>query len=169
VYGLRDFIDGSSNTVAFAENLIGDNNTARRNTAEYYNCVAWPGSASGSGSGMVMPDPTAVSNLKTYVTTCYSTAKSAAGEQNNRGQFWAAARFGQGPLFSTLQTPNSQNSDCQNTNDNGTITARSQHPGGVNTLFADGSVKFIKSSINQTTWWALGSRDGGEVISADAF
>jgi prepilin-type N-terminal cleavage/methylation domain-containing protein/prepilin-type processing-associated H-X9-DG protein len=40
---------------------------------------------------------------------------------------------------------------------------------GVNVLFGDGSVKFIKSSISYPTWWALGTRNGGEVISADAY
>ena len=33
-------------------------------------------------------------------------------------------------------------------------------------LFGDGSVKFVKSSIGYQTWWALGTRNGGEVISA---
>ena len=47
--------------------------------------------------------------------------------------------------------------------------ANSQHPGGVNVMFCDGSVKFIKSSISVTTWWALGSRAGGEVISSDQY
>ena len=32
---------------------------------------------------------------------------------------------------------------------------------------ADGSVRFIKSSIGQNIWWGLGTRNGGEVISAD--
>jgi prepilin-type processing-associated H-X9-DG protein len=49
------------------------------------------------------------------------------------------------------------------------ITATSNHPGGVNVGFADGSVKFIKDSIDVRTWWALGSRNGGEVISADQY
>jgi prepilin-type processing-associated H-X9-DG protein len=51
----------------------------------------------------------------------------------------------------------------------GAITARSYHPGGVNALFADGSVHFIKSSIDGNTWRALGTIAGGEVISADAY
>jgi prepilin-type N-terminal cleavage/methylation domain-containing protein/prepilin-type processing-associated H-X9-DG protein len=41
---------------------------------------------------------------------------------------------------------------------------RSTHPGGCNFLFCDGSVKFIKQSINMATYRALGSRKGGEVI-----
>jgi prepilin-type processing-associated H-X9-DG protein len=45
----------------------------------------------------------------------------------------------------------------------------SRHPGGVNTLMGDGSVRFIKESINLPTWRALGTRSGGEVVSADSY
>jgi prepilin-type N-terminal cleavage/methylation domain-containing protein/prepilin-type processing-associated H-X9-DG protein len=47
--------------------------------------------------------------------------------------------------------------------------ANSRHPGGVNVGMADGSVRFVKETVNLETWRALGSRNGGEVISADAF
>ena len=43
------------------------------------------------------------------------------------------------------------------------------HPGGVNSLLADGSVRFVKNSVNLPTWVALGSIAGGEVISADSY
>jgi prepilin-type processing-associated H-X9-DG protein len=46
---------------------------------------------------------------------------------------------------------------------------KSMHPGGCNFLFGDGSVKFLKASISIPTYAALGSRNGGEVISADAY
>jgi len=49
------------------------------------------------------------------------------------------------------------------------FTARSYHPGGVNSLLMDGSVRFIKNSINRDVWRGLGSRVGAEVISADAY
>ena len=49
------------------------------------------------------------------------------------------------------------------------ITARSFHAGGVNAQMMDGSVRFIKDSINQAAWRALGTRAGGEVVGADAF
>ena len=45
----------------------------------------------------------------------------------------------------------------------------SWHPGGVNVTLADGSVRFVKNSINIQTWMALGTRGGGEVISADSY
>ncbi len=45
----------------------------------------------------------------------------------------------------------------------------SNHPGGVNVAFADGSVRFIKNSVNLQTWWSLGTRNGGELISADQY
>jgi prepilin-type N-terminal cleavage/methylation domain-containing protein/prepilin-type processing-associated H-X9-DG protein len=47
--------------------------------------------------------------------------------------------------------------------------SRGRHPGGVNSLLADGHVQFIKNSINIQTWRALGTIRGGEVISSDAF
>jgi prepilin-type N-terminal cleavage/methylation domain-containing protein/prepilin-type processing-associated H-X9-DG protein len=47
--------------------------------------------------------------------------------------------------------------------------ARSYHSGGVNVLFCDGSVKFIKDSVDLATWRALSSKDAGEVVSSDAY
>lgn len=47
--------------------------------------------------------------------------------------------------------------------------AKSLHAGGVNMLMGDGSVRFVKSSISLPTYCAIGSRNGGEVVSADAY
>jgi prepilin-type N-terminal cleavage/methylation domain-containing protein len=49
------------------------------------------------------------------------------------------------------------------------IGFRSQHPGGSNFLVGDGSVKFLKESINRDIYAAVSTRKGGEVVSADAF
>jgi prepilin-type N-terminal cleavage/methylation domain-containing protein/prepilin-type processing-associated H-X9-DG protein len=45
----------------------------------------------------------------------------------------------------------------------------SHHPGGVNVLFGDGSVKFMKDSVNLAAWRALGTRNGGEIVSSDSY
>ncbi len=46
---------------------------------------------------------------------------------------------------------------------------KSAHPGGANFLFGDGTVRFVKNSINQNIYCAIGSRNGGEVVSQDAY
>ena len=49
------------------------------------------------------------------------------------------------------------------------ITADSYHSGGVNTLFGDGSVRFIKDSVNGVAWRSLGTIADGEVNSSDSY
>ena len=44
------------------------------------------------------------------------------------------------------------------------VNANSNHAGGANFAFVDGSVHFIKSSIADRTYWAVGTRNGGEVV-----
>jgi prepilin-type processing-associated H-X9-DG protein len=43
------------------------------------------------------------------------------------------------------------------------------HPGGAHFAFCDGSVKPLRASMNRATWYAVITRDGREVISADAY
>lgn len=45
----------------------------------------------------------------------------------------------------------------------------SRHPGGVNMVLADGSVRFIKNSISVYPWWGLATIAAGEVLSADSY
>jgi hypothetical protein len=49
------------------------------------------------------------------------------------------------------------------------VTARSYRSGGVNCPCCDGSVRFIKNSINWVTWRALGTIASGEIISSDSY
>jgi prepilin-type processing-associated H-X9-DG protein len=51
----------------------------------------------------------------------------------------------------------------------GMFTLSSYHPGGANIAFADGSVRFLKSSTAMNIIWYLGTRDGSEVVSADSY
>lgn len=49
------------------------------------------------------------------------------------------------------------------------VTSRSHHTGGVHSLFGDGSVKFISSSIDGRIWRALGTMRGGDTVSGDSY
>jgi prepilin-type processing-associated H-X9-DG protein len=70
--------------------------------------------------------------------------------------------------YNHVLTPNSAIPDCAESVDwQGAFTARSLHPGGVNVLFADGSVRFTSSSIDLAVWRALGTINGGETVSQE--
>jgi prepilin-type N-terminal cleavage/methylation domain-containing protein len=177
-YGFRDCRDGTSNTIVMSEMLVGDNNAAIKNGAELYTGVAWPdGGDGGYGAGVTQTLPYAStypsatsSYLSQAIATCVARRASQTSELNFALEFWAASRTHYGTTFTMVLTPNSQNPDCANyQGGGGMITTRSHHPGGVDSLFADGSVHFMKNSINQTTWWALGSRDSGDVIDAGSY
>src|SRR5262249_23373281 len=49
------------------------------------------------------------------------------------------------------------------------VTSRSYHPGGVNILLGDGSVRFIKSTVDGMVWRALGTGPCGEGICSDGY
>jgi prepilin-type processing-associated H-X9-DG protein len=49
------------------------------------------------------------------------------------------------------------------------VNSRSYHPGGVNVLMGDGTVRFVKDTINPNTWRALGSVNDGEIVSAEDY
>ena len=50
------------------------------------------------------------------------------------------------------------------TNDN---EPYSFHPGGINVVFADGHVSFIRESVSLLTFAAMCTKDAGEVIDGD--
>jgi len=91
-----------------------------------------------------------------------------------RGERWATQDPARGGWYSHTGPPN--RASCVYSNGNqvnkgsyeAIITASSAHPGGVNVLFGDGSVRFIKNSVNYPIWYAIGTRAGGEIVSADA-
>jgi len=173
-YGLGDCSDGSSNTVAYSEALVGNslaNTLYRGNAMMPYN----------GGTQPYLFD--AFQNPQLILTELQKCASSFT--QANAGNIAVRRgfRWGSGipgfTLFNVLQTPNDQTykvngcrSDCNagcNMDSGFSYGASSNHSGGCNVLMGDGSVKFVKSSINRTTWWGLGTRGGGEVISADAY
>jgi prepilin-type N-terminal cleavage/methylation domain-containing protein/prepilin-type processing-associated H-X9-DG protein len=74
---------------------------------------------------------------------------------------WTAYSVGPGSKFQVRPEP--YNGQCDPT------LASSPHSGGIHTAMADGSVRYISSSISPYTWWYLCTPRGGEVISQDDF
>jgi prepilin-type N-terminal cleavage/methylation domain-containing protein/prepilin-type processing-associated H-X9-DG protein len=113
-----------------------------------------------------------------YAARCLTA--NPPGFQPTRGVKWLYGAPGHS-MYNHRRPPNDKQYDCrgglphsdksaadwQNLSLN--VTSRSRHPGGVNSLFADGHVQFLKNTISVASWQALGSRNGGEVVSADSF
>jgi prepilin-type processing-associated H-X9-DG protein len=167
--GIRDCTDGSSNTIAFCESTVGNPNQQKKQKNIGLTNVGIP-------SGAIVYD--ASLNYAATIAglqACDQAWNSGSGGlDTQRGKSWAhgAMAF---TMFNTVATPNSiQDKWCYCSSvGSGALAnfseADSFHSGGVNTLMGDGSVKFLKDSINQRTWWALGTKGNGEVVSADAY
>jgi prepilin-type N-terminal cleavage/methylation domain-containing protein/prepilin-type processing-associated H-X9-DG protein len=166
-YGIRDALDGTSNTIAYAETMAAPPIIAFTRDASIQSAPI-PASASQLS---IYQNVSAVLAGVQFCTALWTTR--TASLTNARGRFWANGNQAQ-TLFNTIVTPNSmQNpwSTCSTADPGHSYfnNANSYHPGGVNVLFADGSVRFIRDSINPNTWWALGTKAAGEVISADSY
>ena len=86
----------------------------------------------------------------------------------NKGSSWWDGNY-QNALYNHYLTPDATRPDCIVYHNPGWKAARSYHPGGVNLLFCDGHVAFVKDSVNPLTWRALSTRAGGEALSGDAY
>jgi prepilin-type N-terminal cleavage/methylation domain-containing protein/prepilin-type processing-associated H-X9-DG protein len=182
-YGVQHVTDGTSNTVAYSEALVGDGKGSEfagntTNPSRYRGNYVTGNVSDSSGKGLlsVSSNPAAVTNTLQACVALFKT--TLTNIQDDRGFRWSVGTTGWS-MFNTVQVPNDTQyaiGGCraggtpgQFPNDGFSYPASSTHPGGANVLFGDGSVKFIKSSISQPTWWSLGTRNGGEVISADAY
>ncbi len=71
-------------------------------------------------------------------------------------------------MYQHLLPPNQRNCYLDGQADSLNIQkgVSSQHPGGVNTLMADGAVTFVSENVSIEVWVAAGSRDGGEPLDS---
>jgi prepilin-type N-terminal cleavage/methylation domain-containing protein/prepilin-type processing-associated H-X9-DG protein len=174
---LADITDGTTNTVAFAEALVGDANanSLARNMAT--------GNIPGNNSLSQQFDPSSVANALNLVRAEAQACNAAlinGPRLNDRGYRWGMGCTGW-TMFQTFFGPNgggiAKFNSCRvrsccasgQAEHDHYNNASSNHPGGVNVTMGDGSVRFIKDTINLPTWWALGTKSNGEVVSADAF
>jgi prepilin-type N-terminal cleavage/methylation domain-containing protein/prepilin-type processing-associated H-X9-DG protein len=166
---LATFTDGLSGTVVCAE--------VKAQQPEFRSCFA-------DGSGGTLPG---LSNPAVIPDPGSSAAIVAGASPPCALKIMAHSTWANGNSdddgFTTALPPNTQvlvgtpvnDMDLHTINESdggptwAAVTSRSYHPGGVNALFGDGSVRFVKSSVSGVIWRALGTIRSGEVISADAY
>ncbi len=194
-FGFEGITDGSSNTALFSESLIGSGPvgpialaaTTRQGTYEWlvpFNNL-WDQGPQGGVSALL------------FMQACKAlpgTYLSVGVLPPANGNIWLAGNPGSSlswDAYNHFMPPNG--TSCAALNDPninpgglggpslGTTTGggwgsfmdalppSSNHPNGVNICFADGSVRFIKNQINYQPWWAIGTRNGSEALSSDAY
>ena len=168
-YGIANCIDGTSNTIAFSEACVGNQNEQPLQRLIGLQGVAIP------YTSMLYDGQSAPALTQAVIQLCNQAYQSGSASYVDlqRGENWAHGSMAMN-MFNTIVTPNAYNRTWTHCGLNASSravlsNADSYHPGGINVVMGDGSVKFIKDTINQATWWALGTKAGGEVISADAY
>lgn len=164
VYGPADFVDGLSNVVGISERLQGDWTTGSfRRNGDYLLTLVREDTFRGIDDALV---------------ACARLDPASVAQESRGGESWMLSGF-HFAGYNHLSTPNSPISDCsfratrgavlQRVMQDGVFCASSAHPGGVNTVLMDGSVRFIHDQVNLRVWRALSTRAGGEAIGSGEF
>ncbi|AMV38595.1 DUF1559 domain-containing protein [Planctomyces sp. SH-PL62] len=148
--GMAELSDGTSNTAMFSEHILGDFSQAIASEhGDTFNPGAYPATQDEA------------------VQACREMNWKDLSKQgfSDVGAPWL---YGYHSTTSYYHVGPPQSRSCMFPPLRIATTANSKHPGGVNVLLGDGSVKFVKDSVNIQTWRAMGSRNMGEIISSDA-
>lgn len=152
VYAAR-ITDGLSNTVAFAERLTGDHISDEYNPVRDWAYVPSLSDAI-SNTPPLLPDK--IRNL------CQRDVRLGQPHASYNSTGWLFGVFGV-TQYNHVLPPNSSIADCATPGGGvGAYSARSHHPEGVNSMLADGSVRFWSESVDTSLWRAVGTIDGGE-------
>jgi prepilin-type processing-associated H-X9-DG protein len=163
---LASVTDGTSNTAIWSEWVKGMYHVATPGLHQVYVVPQNHGSAY----------PLAVLSAScqasvTYYTDIVGGSTTAAWDQ--KGDDWMHNNCAQGGCYSHINTPNKKACNFNDETSDHTyysiVGTSSNHPGGVNVGFLDGSIHFVKDTVSQQAWWAIATKAGGEVISSDSY
>jgi prepilin-type N-terminal cleavage/methylation domain-containing protein/prepilin-type processing-associated H-X9-DG protein len=163
---LASIIDGTSNTAIWSEFVRYGPGSAQITGNVYQDTKD-----SAKVAGVLA---TIAANCQAATVLATQTTNLSSSDDGIKGIDWLFQHCGAGGCYSHIQTPNKKGCYFTGSNTAGhptstIIGASSRHPGGVNVCFLDGSVKFVKDSVSPQSWWALATKAGGEVISADSY
>ena len=149
--GMRDFTDGTSNTVGISEWVVGRGEfNGRDSLADGYR-----------GPSILFTSPDSFDRLADLCTAI--DPMSTEVFERSKGRSWLDPNLASTYYNHALPVNGHSCSNGDGIGD-GIWTAGSRHPGGANALFIDGHVRFISERITRATWRALGSRNGGEIL-----
>jgi prepilin-type processing-associated H-X9-DG protein len=155
--GFRSFRDGTSTTAVMAERLLGPLLPKARVPRRTIVQIPF------GGGEPLAPD--------LFAAQCHNLNLATVHPDqilNDQGRSWLSPRP-EDTLYDHFLPINDNSCTNGTVSFDGAYTAGSLHPGGANVLFVDGHARFLKETISRGTWHALGSRDGGEVVSDGAF
>jgi prepilin-type N-terminal cleavage/methylation domain-containing protein/prepilin-type processing-associated H-X9-DG protein len=165
VLGFSGVTDGLTNTVQWSEFVMGTGQSTAANGPDGVSMIYL--------STAKEPTTYSQASFQSANLTCQQSASKPANKNNDlKGEQYQHHSVGWGGGYTHVMLPNQPScfyNDGSGQTDHGAIAASSRHPGGVNVAMLDGSVRFIKNSVNQLAWWALGTKAGGEIISSDAY
>jgi prepilin-type N-terminal cleavage/methylation domain-containing protein len=148
---MADIVDGTSNTLAFAE-VANGNATQSAQRDPRRDCF---------DAGTLATGTTAAAARTTLLAINYQTATTLGG-WNWRGYPWR-----EGSIWRTgVNTLLAPNKPCYRPNGEWwqlVTPASSYHSGGVTACMTDGSVRFVTDGVDADAWSATGSRNGGEI------
>jgi prepilin-type processing-associated H-X9-DG protein len=184
-HGIEGVTDGSSNTAAISEKLIGTSSYGNSSGVStitaankrqalrglFASGVAVTLDIGGSTGAQMAQSLYQACNAISGTTTLSGTSGLYCGYAWDGANVWGV-NFN---CYNHWNTPNKWSCAASNSWDKNAagpmdaVTPASNHPGGVNAAFCDGSVHFIKDSVSVQTWWALGTRNMGEIIGSDQY
>ena len=163
-FGFSTITDGLSNTAGFSEKVKGIGSTMVFDPMKPTSMIV--------SVTFTAPYSPAVDQALCLANPPIATAPvDMQGGTTGQGAAWNTP-FASGAQYNHVMMPNTWG--CNQVGKpvdpwQSTPCASSRHPGIVNVLLMDGSVKAVKVSISKTVWWALGTMAGGEIISSDAY